>query len=421
LRTDRENVAFLVFSANQSKSGLLQTPSGCKVRVIFKRKEQIRWMTRALTLALFANLLAAASFAATIPAAAPTHAWDSTLAARYMDYRQSWWMGWQPARRDQDTACISCHTAVPYAMGRPALRKSLGETGPSAPEQQMLGYIIKRVNLWNDIQPFYNDAEDGPRKTRESRGTEAVLNALVLARYDAQTGHLSDITRKAFDNMWAMQLKMKPTPMQTQVQVDQSGSWNWLNFELAPWESHVSHYYGATLAAIAVGLAPDNYRSTPAIQPRLHLLTDYLLRNYDTQPLSNKVVVLWASSRIPALLPADRRAALLNELRARQQADGGWSIADLGEWKRQDGAPLDRHSDGYATGLTIYALEQAGIPAADQAVQKGLAWLAASQDKQGLWPAWSVNKDRDVSSDVGRFMSDAATGYSVLALEAAHR
>jgi hypothetical protein len=372
--------------------------------------------------------LTTAAYAASIPAAAsqpPT--WDRASAARYMDYRQNWWMGWQPARRDQDTACISCHTAVPYAMGRPALRKSLGETRPSAPEQQMLGYIIKRVNMWNRIQPFYTDAEDGPHKTRESRGTEAVLNALVLARYDAQNGHLSEITRKAFDNMWTTQLQPNASSMMmNSSQMDQVGSWEWLNFELAPWESDVSHYYGATLAAIAVGLAPGSlpgtsYKNTPAIQPRLRLLTDYLLRNYDAQPLSNKVVVLWASSRMPALLPSDKRTALLNQLRASQQADGGWSLADLGAWKRQDGAPLDRHSDGYATGLTLYALEQSGISTSTPEMQKGLAWLTAHQDKQGLWPAWSVNKDRDVSSDVGRFMSDAATSYAVMALASARK
>jgi hypothetical protein len=56
--------------------------------------------------------------------------WDQKAAAAYLDQRAAWWMEWPKAARDHETFCVSCHTAVPYALSRPALRKSLAETAP---------------------------------------------------------------------------------------------------------------------------------------------------------------------------------------------------------------------------------------------------------------------------------------------------
>jgi len=90
----------------------------------------------------------------------------------------------------------------------------------------------------------------------------------------------------------------------------------------------------------------------------------------------------------------------------------------LSTWKRRDSTALPSVSDGYGTGLVAYVLSQAGVPRTSAQLKKGLAWLAQNQDKDtGLWPATSLNKQRDPASDAGKFMSDAATAYAVMALE----
>jgi hypothetical protein len=51
--------------------------------------------------------------------------WNPKAAAAYLDRRQAWWMEWPRAQRDHGTFCVSCHTAVPYALSRSALRSAL--------------------------------------------------------------------------------------------------------------------------------------------------------------------------------------------------------------------------------------------------------------------------------------------------------
>jgi squalene-hopene/tetraprenyl-beta-curcumene cyclase len=342
-------------------------------------------------------------------------AWDSKAAAAYLDQRADWWMGWSQSVRDHDTHCVSCHTALPYALGRPALRAALGEQSPSATERKLLDNVTKRVRLWNQVEPFYSDEQRGAPKTAESRGTEAVLNALILANYDAHAGKLSpqgklgDDTRLALDNMWALQLKTG----------DGKGAWNWLNFHNEPWEAEDSQFWGATLGAIAVGTAPGDYRSTPEVQSNLKLLSEYLQQGLPSQSLINRVFLLWASAKVPGILKPEQQKAIIDEVLSKQQPDGGWNTSSLviGTWKRRDGTPLDAGSDGYSTGLVTFVLEQAGVPRTQPAMKNALSWLTHNQDKAaGLWLAYSLNKLRDPASDIGRFMIDAATAYSVLAL-----
>lgn len=347
-------------------------------------------------------------------------AWNPKSASTYLDQREVWWMQWEGSQRDHQTFCISCHTAVPYALSRPTLRKALGERDASANDRRLLANVEKRVRLWKEVAPFYSDQEYGKDKALQSRGTECVLNALVLASHDAQEGHLSHDARLAFDNMWALQL----------TSGDQKGAWAWLQFDLAPWEASDSQYYGAALAAVAVGLAPEEYRSTPGIQDNLKLLSEYLRGQYSSQASLNRVYLLWASSKLPELLSPDQRKSIVNEIFDSQRRDDGWNLASLSgtwrgssfsslirKWKREDGTAQEAGSDGYATGLVVYVLQIAGVSPEDVRLKRARAWLVRSQDENdGYWFSSSLNKKRVLSSNVGRFMSDAATAYAVLAL-----
>jgi len=333
--------------------------------------------------------------------------WDPKAAAHYLDDREIWWQQWPRAQKDHGTVCISCHTQVPYAMVRPTLRRELGETAMNPAEAAMMASVEKRVNGWQEMATFYNDAKSGPGKTVQSRATEAVLNAVILASADAADGKLRPVTRMAFDEAWALQ----------EPEGKIAGAWKWQNFHLGPWEGDESEYQGAALLMGAVMNAPQRYAQEPGARPHLSALRQYLRRGYASQPVLNQLYVLWASAKDHDLLTADERKTLLAKLHALQQPDGGWRTAAMDERERVDHSPQSMESDGYATGLVVLAIEQSGAAPHDPALARARQWLKQHQDKDGAWYAVSINKQRDPDSDAEPFMRDAATAYAVMALD----
>ncbi len=332
--------------------------------------------------------------------------WSATAAAKYLDQRAAWWETWPASQRDHQTVCVSCHTILPYVLARPRLSVVLAETNLAAPERTVLANVKKRVSLWQEVKPYYSDEKSGAGKSKESRSTEAVLNALVLASNAGGERHLDATAQAAFRAAWALQIQSG----------DRAGAWDWQVFHLAPWEAVESQYQGATFMALAVGWAPGHYRADPAIQGNLRLLRSYLKREYASQPLLNRIVVLWASAKLPGLLSGKEKRELVEAILKQQQPDGGWSVASLGTWIRSDHTPQKTESDGYATGLITLALAPTR---ARHARLIARAWLESHQSKEdGSWRAYSLNKDRNPATDAGKFMTDAATGYAVLALAA---
>jgi hypothetical protein len=288
------------------------------------------------------------------------------------------------------------------------LRQALGEAQPTEYEKLILDGLRTRVagREPKDVSRSFVKEPAGS----QALGVEAIFAALFLAR-DSHGETLTPAASAAFDRLWALQIQDGSS----------KGAWHWFELDLDPWETNgQSPFYGATLAALAVAAAPADYRATPAVKKRVAELTAYLRGAQESQPLHNRLMMLWASAALPALWPESARRGLADEALRRQQPDGGWTLESLGPWKERPTAMPSTGSNSYATAVVALALEQAGLAASDPRLSRALAWLKAQQDRQaGYWNAESMNKHYPAGSMQERFMRDAATAWASLALVSA--
>jgi squalene-hopene/tetraprenyl-beta-curcumene cyclase len=246
---------------------------------------------------------------------------------------------------------------------------------------------------------------------KSTKPAQVIYLAAGLAEWDKHvTGTLSADTDKALHLMFAIQ--------------EDSGTWGTLDC-WPPYESDA--YHEATVAALAAATAPGWLSDVEAgsdddLKGRIARLRTYL---HDTQPPHDygRVLLLQASTRFPGLVDAAGTAEIAAMIKRYPRDDGGWSIRTFAapeSWGRGNRADKLRAepdfatpaSDGHMTGLAILALREAGVPADDPALQRGIAWLQSNQRASGRW--WT----RSLNTDTWHFITYSGTTLPLLALHA---
>lgn len=74
--------------------------------------------------------------------------WNRRAAARYLDQREARWAAWPGAARDHGTFCISCHTALSYALARPDIESTDNDKAGAAEEARLIADVRERVASW---------------------------------------------------------------------------------------------------------------------------------------------------------------------------------------------------------------------------------------------------------------------------------
>ncbi|MBC2667074.1 squalene--hopene cyclase [Novosphingobium flavum] len=277
--------------------------------------------------------------------------------------------------------CGTCHTNYAYMMGRPALNaRGLGADA----EAKVRAFFAERVR----------------NRTSTPALPHTLILGAVLAINDAGHGRgLSPATAEALDQAFELQ--------------DGDGGWTYPAMFYSPPLGDA--WYGAAMVALGTGLAPDGYARTPRAMAGTARLRDWFAR-HPSPSLHHSLVLLWAAGHMDGLMTEDQRRETITQVLALQRRDGGWALPTLGDWNRRDGAPNDSAapSDGYATGLVTYVMQDAGMTTADPRLAAGIAWLRTHQRRSGRWFTQSIN-----TYAKGNLISNIGTAYAVMSLHRA--
>ena len=309
-----------------------------------------------------------------------------------VEYLEQGTVAWSGQRK-----CITCHTNGTYMIARPALTAKLGK--PSEATREFFRTTLKTFAT-----------EDRAKLKQSTRPAQVIYLAAGLAEWDAHvTQKLSPETEQALSLMFEIQLD--------------TGTWGTADC-WPPYESDAFHE--ATVAAMAAATAPCWLQKVAASRDTKLCCAVVKLQTYlrTTPPPHDygRTLLLWANSRMPCLVDDCRKQELIAMLLKQQREDGGWSIRTFaapdkwGKGNREKKLKEEPEfaappSDGHMTGLSIIVLREAGVPASDARIKKGIAWLTSNQRASGRW--WT----RSLNTDSWHFITYSGTAFPLLALQ----
>ncbi len=290
-------------------------------------------------------------------------------AAKYLEDGAICWV--------REKTCVNCHTTGPYLSERTAW---ITQFGPPSEEvrDQFIEAVPKEIKLMKET------ATKSGHKHYPSTFT-SVWRSLGLAEWDKHvTGKLSEHTDRSLRDMFERQSANGAFVSHGEVEVP-----------------HITTDFELSLqAARAITAAPG---WLTGLQDEILLGKVEKFKTWLKQPeLKNdfdRVLRLQLAHYLPELVPQAERDAALTLLSSKQHADGGWSTRDmstLNDWHFEmsdfvtnlitnlpDAAKPE--SDAYMTALAIVLMRQNNVPATDERIQRGLAWLKREQRVSGRW------------------------------------
>jgi len=292
----------------------------------------------------------------------------------------------------EERKCVSCHTNGTFMQMAPSFGKVFSN------QIEIQRKFFQSESAYLKTTPVASLKEG-------LQPTQLAYIANGLAAYDAAQGKLTVETKETLDLMLKAQ--------------SEDGSYSNLDC-WPPFES--SAYHGATIAAMALALAPGYLEQVTEEQKKqVDTLKNYLQTTKSPHDYG-RILLLWASLKWEGLITEKVKNDTIQMILSHQQDDGGWSMRTFAtpeKWGggarqalissevEQEGTP----SDGHQTGLAIMLLREAGVATEHSAVQAGIKWIKSNQRESGRW--WT----RSLNGNGQQYITYSGTFYPLRALQ----